>query len=340
MELVGERTTITLSNNYYSRFFSDIYTFGIESRDLVNLILHAYCEDAKNFSFGKTFLNNEYSFRFKNALLKLSNASTEQTIKKTRRVYEKGSSRSFMYRINNDIYNEARRDALSQNQPMTFIRDLIEEYLDLPFEKRESVVLYRQIEDVNSAIKQGRAFEYTYMSGSKIIMHPYRIISDHNSHFNYVVGHRTAADQYDASTFLPNSDNVGTIRLLNMLYSKNKSTNFTILPDKCKINEKAIKDRLDCTSVSFLTDDKTVDLTVLLNPTGENMFRTIVQNRPQYISHSDKYENGFRCYKLRGTTFQASIYFCSFEDKARIIDPPEAVERIKKRLKEAYDMYH
>ncbi|MBR3835454.1 MAG: hypothetical protein IKJ69_01535 [Clostridia bacterium] len=160
-------------------------------------------------------------------------------------------------------------------------------------------------------------------------------MDDHDLHFKYIVGHRINADQYNPSTFVPNADNVATIRLLNMQYTND---NFIILSDERQIDEKAIEEKLNCSSVSFLSEGAS-DITVMLNQKGENMFRTIVHNRPQYISRSEDYENGWRYYKLKGTPFQASVYFCSFEDNAKIVDPPGVIEAIKTRLKKAHEIY-
>ncbi len=108
--------------------------------------------------------------------------------------------------------------------------------------------------------------------------------------------------------------------------------------EKVKTNREAIAERLQEGPVAFISEP-VYDIKVLLNEWGEKTYKSIIQNRPKFISRKEEYVDGFKEYTFRCTIFQAVIYFMNFEDSAKIISPAEAVETIKLRLEKTCKMY-
>ncbi len=319
-----EKTKITLSEEYYRRFFTDCFTFEIKPSRLLTAIVLAYCRDSERYD---TPCSTPLIFQ---SVLDALSSATEPT-----RHHNQTAPKQLQLSVSAEIREALRKDRRSHSCTGLLFRDLTEAYLELPFHQREQIAFHRQLEELMQ--KMGKTpFRLTFPSGRCLIVHPYKLVTDTDSLFNYVVGHAVPADQYDPAVFRPTPDTISCIRLRNICAS---DVRFQHEPGLCRIDRDAIERKLKTRSVSFFADEP-IDITVDLNRFGEQMFRSIVHNRPYFVSRADNCDRqGFRRYIVKGTVFQTSIYFCSFEGNARIVSPPQAVDAVINRLKLALACY-
>ena len=342
-----KRIKLSIDKKKYKCLQNDLFTLSAGSMShLIECIVVAYCKDSKRLleieesfknSNNKTidYLLSDESIIFKKSLLKL----TVGDFTKHRQVF---SEKPMVYNwtITKAAYENLEHDKRSDCAPFAFVNDLLEEYIGFTIAQKERVVMAQAYLEIQETIEKNQEpFEYVSKEGSQYIMHPYRIVVDPDLQYTYVIGNSEAKANYDPTKFEPTIDNIRNIRFINLRY--NKKRHCWIIPrvgEKIKINSEAIEKRLSEVSPAFI-GEKVYDVKVLLNEWGERTYKSIIQNRPRFISRSNKYVDGYKEYTFRCTIFQAVIYFMNFEDSAKIISPPEAVERIKERLKITIKMY-
>ncbi|MBR6793624.1 MAG: hypothetical protein IKM48_04625 [Clostridia bacterium] len=356
MQMIPDRMKLTFKNTCYAVLDSDAFTFGVTISDVIECCCVAYCkessdkipkelldkrsegkmEDSRDIirAFSKVLLSEEEIYFRKSLLNLILNKGTSKSLNR-RRI--KGAV-SYIWKVKNRAGMLLYRDKLSDAEGNVFIRDLVEEYAEMPFSKRERIMLADRIESIELA--KDVPFEFVSGGGFPVVMHPYAIENDPNLQYTYVIGHGVRASEYDPSTFKPTYENVRNIRILNLQkYPGVGGEWIKRLPNESVfVNEQAILRKKADLPIAFISDEpKTV--VVELNAAGEKLYKSIIHNRPRFIKRSNAYKDGFRTYTFTCTIFQAVIYFMNFENNARIVSPPEAVQRIKQRLEKTLGMY-
>lgn len=342
--LEGKKIKLTLKKSVYNHLQEDIFTFNIKSMsNLIEHVVLAYCRDSlelakieqkNDAAFAIRALLSDKSIFFKKTLVSLSigeGKKPKQFTKEEREVYS--------WTVTVKAYEELQADERSHNEPYSFIGKLLEEFAYFTIAKKENIIMHDAIEEINNAIKKQIPFEYTSKGGNLYVMHANRIVVDPQLQYTYIIGHSEAIENYDADTFAPTQENIKNIRFINLRYNeKNRRWINLRYGEQTKTNSEFIDERLKYVSPAFV-GEPVYDVKVQLSEWGERTYKSIIQNRPKCISKADEYIDGFKEYTFKCTLFQAAIYFTNFEDAARIISPPEAVERIKDRIEALNRIY-
>ena len=319
----------------------DAFCFGIKKGSLVESCILYYCKESeilqKSEMDGEESLLGE-TFFFRRTLAGLITRRKNSDESQRRRFFEKGTKASYIWSPTKKACEKLKEDKLSAGENGSFIRDLLEDYASMPFGQREKIILADRIKEIETAIEEGKAFEYVCKKGYPMVMHPYAIKTDPYLQYTYVIGNAVKASEYDPKSFVPSEKNIWNLRVFNL--TKRNGYWIKILDEKAKIDEVSILKKAEEIPYGFFSGEPR-EIVVELNGAGRRLYKSIIHNRPriEFEKEIDFNDEGFRTYKFVATIFQAAIYFMNFEDKARIISPPEAVDAIKSRLKKALNMY-
>lgn len=339
----NKKIKVTLSEVCYKRLNQDLFLFNIKLSQLIEAVIVSYCKDSEKITYLEDKKDNEHAIRFllssndiyfKKTLITLQWRKTNSS---ARRFFE-GNTKQFTWSLTKSACEALKNDSRSDSESTVFISELLEDFSTMPFAHKERIIFAKAISDIEYAIEKHKPFEYVSGGGFPIVMHPYKIVTDPNLQYTYVLGHGVPVKFYDYEKYKPSAENIRNIRLFNLNYDKNYGWIKLRYKEEIKINESLILKKLEDISPGFISD-KIYDITVEMNADGEKLYKSIIHNRPTYISKSDEYNNGFKTYTFRCTLFQAVIYFMNFENKAIITAPTEAVEKIKTRLCSTLEMY-
>lgn len=348
MDLTTKSIRLGVSSLCYQKLKDDMSTFGVSFSNIVEKIVLTYCESSqritelakeKSINDILRFALSKEDIFFKKSILALM-VEKEGGVVRKRRQFDGEQNRIYhVWSPTKAVKKALNDDERTQGESLVFISELVEEYTSMPFGKREYIVYRDRIKDIERAIRNQQPFEYVSSGGHPSIMHPYSLKIDDNLQYVYVIGHATALEGYSPEEFIPNYKNVRNIRVHNIVSDKLYGWIKPRKGEKCKINEAAIKRRLESVSIAFSGEEEHL-VRVLMNQKGEDLFRSIIHNRPSYEDRSkDLDEDGYREYIFKCTLFQAMVYFWNFEDNAKIIDPPEAIALMRERLKKTATVY-
>ena len=350
---------MTFRKDTLSVITADARIFGIPISKVIERCIETYCEESKSkklLDLEKRGSNKKHGLDIIEALFLVDDMFFKKNIinlivksnydiaadKKniSRRKFPKNTSVVYVWSPTKIAIDALLADKRTDGETVSLIRDLLEEYSELPFGKRERIILRKQIKFIEDAIVEQKPFEYVTIGGVPTIMHPYKIKTDPYLQYNYVIGHGVFTSKYNPDTFVPTNDNIRNIRLFNLKERPGIGKGWIkVLEDETSnIDESALINREALVPYGFFSENLQ-NVTVEMNAEGVRLFRKLIHNRPKIKETlTDDYE-GFKTYTCICTIFQAVIYFINFEEKARITSPPEAVDAIKAKLSKALGMY-
>lgn len=329
------RLKLNLSFSCYQRIDSDSQICDISISKLIENIVIQYCKAAERVEKLKDSTENKYNliskilsnsskmlfFKTLSKLsIKLINENTENAVFSRRKL--SGEKKTYIWTVTNKARVVLSNDVLSKDESGPFIAELLEEYSELDYGMREKIMLLDKVDLIKRAIDGNYPLKFKSQTGRTHIIHPYKIVTDPDLRYNYLVG-----DNFDNK-----SSKVGSVRIFNML-------DLTILrKEKNLANDIEIEKALLNRSVPYLQSENKI-IEVLLNENGESKYRRLLHDRPHYISHDDEYIDGYKRYIFKCSEFQAEIYFTRFGDSAIIINPKELKEKMQNYYKSAYELY-
>ena len=344
----GTKISLTLSEKCYSRLESDADVFGFSKSKLIENIIIAYCKDAdfiadlfdekkvkKKQSQLTALYSSENKIYFEKTMAKLLlNKTADRSPERITRKHTFVKTKTYSWTVTATAASQLKYDELSYVQGGAFICELLEEYVSLPYSEREFIQLAEITALINSHIRNKKAFSYVASGNTWFTIHPYKIITDPDLQYNYVIGHIVKKDSPEEADFVPCYENVGCVRLFN-IYETGKKT----VP--AKIDKAALERKLSTHQPAFMSQER-VQVEVLLTDGGVRLFRAVLPNRPKVISKEENYiykGKSYFKYTVSCTPFQARIYFGTFGAYAKIISPDFVVEGIKRQLSDALKMY-
>lgn len=203
-----------------------------------------------------------------------------------------------------------------------YFKAVVEEYARLPYVKRESVFqreIIRAIEAVLSRPTKRCAIKLHLRNGKEHLVIPYRIMTDNQSIYQYLVALPCVEGAQWMSFRISNIISVDEYETVSGFLSKDRQ-------DKA---DKAVRDR----GVQFLSAEL-ANVRVRLTDNGIKKYRTQLHLRPKYESIEEKYVYSFQC-----TEAQAEFYFFKFGADAEILEPAHLAEKFRRMYQRAYQLY-
>ena len=218
---------------------------------------------------------------------------------------------------------------LSQGE---YIKAIIENYSRKTFFYREQVFYKSIIHLLNTHIESNNKgkgiLPIIRTDGSKLYIKPYRLSSDYEAPYNYVICYSTEDIN---KKMKPASIRVSRIRDVKNEVTSYGSGNLK----KTEIDE--LKRRTKENGVPYIIGE--IDtFEVKLTPYGWNRYNTIFHQRPMYESIKST-DNNCVILSIRSTEFQIANYFFAFGKDATILSPVKLKIRMLEQFTEAATSY-
>jgi hypothetical protein len=242
----------------------------------------------------------------------------EEKLKKRVAAYPKGEGRKFRLNKANMTYltdadSECGEDHYYNNKIGRYLKAVFEEYTKLPYYRRERIFFLEEISAAKAAIQAGKCLKITStvpgLSGNpvKYEMLPYRIMTDRQSMYNYLVGCVSRPGgkeltEQDLTTF-----RISRIKEIKIMRSKSGKLN---VAQKHKLEDLLLKN-----GPAFLRGD-IKSIKVKLTEAGKKNYHQQLHLRPAYDEILEDNIYVFRCSER-----QITNYFIKFGKDALVIDP-------------------
>ena len=224
---------------------------------------------------------------------------------------DKGKKKIFnLNKKNKLIFSEYIKGSNKTNSEA--MRGFIEEYCNLPFYKREKILMRDEVKILERAIKKGRKVKIKYSGGERVIS-PYFIEYSKEEEFNYIF---SWCDKNSGYRNYRLSHIMEIVELREEKYSGDEEY------------IKNIKENFD----PFLSYGHIVK--IKMNDNSINKFNRISHNRPKVL---DKGSDGI--WEFECLPFKAIIYFSQFAGEVEILEPQSVRENMIEHYKKALEIY-
>lgn len=197
-----------------------------------------------------------------------------------------------------EILLDSQEYSFYEDNVSNYIKAIIEEFVRLPFLKRESIICKENHDLIEKAIHSHKRLKIIVGTKKEFEVIPYQITTDKLGMFNYLIG-------IDVNTKQPVSYRISRLKI--KLLSKIGKIN--------KTYEEAILSKLAIVDASFLTKE-TERIVVRFDSYGLSKYNNQLHMRPQYIEQLDD-----NCFVFNCSTDQAKFYFLKFGSSALILEP-------------------
>lgn len=216
--------------------------------------------------------------------------------------------------------------ASPQDSVSVEIKILLEEYALLPDQQRELIFYNKMSETIQRAIAQRNALFVTlHKSRRTYTLLPFRIQSDQEQRYNYLVGYQISK----SGDYLPKATRLISLAQIQNCTEQN-------LPEKeWALLQKRLESEIRRKDIEFLSSPESPsEIRVQLTENGEDLYRRILYRRPRYVRKEPDHIYVFHC-----SQFQARSYFIRFGADAKILAPPSFAREIQAYFKAALEQY-
>lgn len=233
------------------------------------------------------------------------------------------------HRIRNEFFEYLTEDfSLCQEDQFypsiaQYIKAIIEEYVRLPYLRREQIYFKATIDLIEKAITSRKQLQITATPELVFQVLPYALMTDAFSTHNYLAGFSYKKDE-GRSEMLPCSFLISGIQKIQLI----KSQNAILHSNDNELMKQALAQR----GVQFLLSPEE-PVIIRLTEEGKRIYDRQIQNRPFARDITDN------VYTFSCSLYQAEYYFFKFGAEAEILSPPSLVERFKEKYKAAYQLY-
>ena len=225
--------------------------------------------------------------------------------------YPKGHSEKF--RINNELFryltqsSKCQEDEAYDDRIGSYLKAIMEEYARLPYHRRERIFYAPLFTDIENAIAAKKRLSITTAAGTEYEVKPYRIMTDSQSTYHYLVA-------LNVATRKPWPFRISGIQKLNQVSTGSGK----ITENERQIIEAALEDK----DVPFMGEEVHT-IRVRLTQAGIRKYNTMLHMRPRYQEVEGD------VYVFKTTLRQVQYYFEKFGPDARVLEPEELAQQIR-----------
>lgn len=314
---------LTLSVPCYRRLKSDCSICGISLSRLIETILCDFCvwsgkigEVQEKERLGRMYrlIADGGEIRFFKSIVRLLTDSGRR--------HSFPESTQYNWTVTASARAALCADDLTANETYNFISDILEEYSEMNYSSREKIMLRDKIVKIETAIKHSFVIEYSTRGGSRKEMTPYKIITEPDLQYNYLVGSVCGENGEEATR---------CARIFSM-------NDIDVLRIKKKADAGEIEQFIADRNIAYLWGEEK-DIEIALTDEGENIFNLVIHNRPHCIEKSAAVTDGRRVYRFRCTEYQAAVYFRSFGIDAKVLSPASLRDSLSSFYSKALSQY-
>lgn len=304
---------LTLSASCYRRLSTDSSICGITISRLIETVICDFCEwsgsigavnEKQRLNKIYDMISNGGEIRFFRSITRLLSGCGHR--------HSFSESKAYNWTVTSKARDALTHDGLTDSETYNFIADILEEYAGMNYSAREKIMLRDKIGSIEKAIRKSLIINYESRGGNPKKMIPYRIITEPDLQYNYLVGTVPGED---------GTERIACARIFSM-------NGITITRTSVKTDNARIEQYISGRNIAYLWGEEK-DIEIGLTPKGENNFDLIIHNRPLCTGRDEESAGGYRTYHFRCTEFQAEIYFRSFGCDAKVISPQSLAESIR-----------
>lgn len=329
------RIHINLSNYAWNIIHEDMFNFCRDEltniSGFINEIILNYYQDANaslqircdeissNYEelLSETNLNMKVDPSIQYSVVDFVTTSFKTKVIKELNAYPKDSHKKIKLRnATAEMLQESQEDSFYDGNAGSYIKGLLEEYVRLPFIKREAIYCKKNFEIINKAIHDRKQLRITTRTGKEFEAIPFKVMTDRLGIFNYLVA-------IDSTSHQPVAYRVSKVKL--------KTISKTGKIDKKA--ESIINQRLLESDVSFLTKNN-IRVVIKLDQYGIQKYNSQLHMRPSYTEILEDGRYVFNC-----SEDQIKFYFIKFGSSAVIEEPLALAKSVRNFYRYALNRY-
>ncbi len=341
---------LQFSLSYYANeiISQDIFTFGLNSNnasaEYLNTVFAVYHHEAEaSFEIAERLFYNRLFYHFKNTGVEIS-AETEKHMvilaairkhsmiqdrtkydkKYRKRIYVRTEIRNYLLGYTSDENGNFCEEGYNYNSASDYFKAVIEEFCRRPYFEREKYYFAHHFRSIENAMNNNHAVEIKTKNGTSFRVRAFKIDTDPQSLYHYMVGYSVPADKPDLIPW-KQSFRISRIEKIKEIRSV---SGFIKTAD-----QKALTDTIHENGIQFVGSDIN-EIIVRLTENGIKMYNHQIHLRPTVSKIINKYDFVFRT-----TETQIEYYFLKFGPDAEIIQPISLRNKFRETYLSAYNKY-
>ena len=341
---------LQFSLSYYANeiMSQDIVTFGLTSdnatAEYINTVFAVYHHEAEaSYEIAERLFYNKLYYHFKNTGAEIS-AETEEnmarlaairktSLKQDRTEYEKKYRKRFYVRtdIRNYLLGSSSdesgtfcEEGNNYKSASDYFKAVIEEFCRRPYYEREQFYYAQHFRSIENAVNNKHAVEIKIKSGASFRVRVFKIDTDPQSLYHYVVGYSVPADKPDLTPW-KQSFRISRIEKIKEIKS---ASGFIKEAD-----QKNLTDTIHEKGIQFIGSDIN-EIIVRLTDNGIKKYKQQVHLRPTVSKIINEHD-----FMFRTTETQIEYYFLKFGPDAEVIRPESLRNKFKETYLSAYNKY-
>lgn len=347
-QFTGNQLQFSLS--YYANeiMSQDIYAFGISgdnaTAEYLNTVFTVYHHEAEaSYEIAERLFYNKLYYHFKNTGAELSAEIEEDMVrlaairkhsmmqdsigyeKKCRkRIYVRTEIRNYLLGNSSDEDGIFCDEGDNYKSASDYYKAIIEEFCRRPYYEREKFYFKHHFRSIEDAMNNNHAVEIKIKNGTSFRVRVFRIDTDPQTLYHYVVGYSVPANKPDLTPWMQ-SFRISRIEKIKEIKSVR---GFIKATDQKKLIA-AIQEK----GIQFVGSD-TNEIVVRLTDNGIKKYNQQVHLRPNVSKIINKHDFVFRT-----TETQIEYYFLKFGPDAEIIKPESLRNKFRETYLLAYNIY-
>lgn len=227
------------------------------------------------------------------------------------------------FNVKNYLFDECSENKYYKSCSQ-YIKNVIEEYVRLPYFERERIYFKNHVDIIEDAIDKNYTLKIASENKIRYEIYPYKLMTDFSLKANYIVGYRKRLNSNENKEICV----YRLSRLKNVEKHVEKKNPLISKQDKRKLEDN-IKKR----GVEFLIGEEQ-EIKVKMTQKGIYQYSRALNLRPIYKEKSDDNTFVFEC-----TQKQAEFYFFKFGEDIEIIEPLDLRKHFKEKYEKAAEIY-
>lgn len=341
---------LQFSLSYYANeiMSQDISTFGLNSdnatAEYLNTVFAVYHYEAEaSYEIAERLFYNKLYYAFKNTRTELSTKTEEEmarlaTIRKysmmqdkieyekkfRKRIYVRTEIRNYLLGLSSDENGTFCEEGDNYKSVSDYFKAVIEEFCRRPYYEREQFYFAQHFRSIENAMNNNHAVEIKTKNGSSFRVRVFKIDTDPQSLYHYVVGYSVPTDKPNLTPW-KQSFRISRIEKIKEIKSVR---NFIKTTDQKNLIE-AIQEK----GIQFVGSTIN-EIIVRLTDDGIRKYNQQVHLRPTVSKIINKHDFVFRT-----TETQIEYYFLKFGPDAEILHPESLRNKFRETYLSAYNKY-
>jgi len=304
-------------NHFFNKIFKNYYPIADAS---ISLRLYDFQLQLENYLIEQLKIPLEIE---KKIIVKLCDEKKSELMTAQQKYHKEVSHRFSLNKENFEYLTGDCNEDKHYKKRKDYIECVIEEYVRLPYVKREIIIYEEFVSKIDNSITKKKLLQVETDLGKKFDMLPYKIMQDPLSTANYLVGYTRDCNDSESS-WEPHSFRISAISSLRVGSAKKGLSKEQIL---------SLEKFTNTRTPQFMLGDNQ-EILVRLTDAGKRKYTRQMHMRPKKIEEREDNVFVFHC-----PFAQAEFYFFKFGKDAEIISPLTLRNKFREMYLSASSIY-